>query len=105
VQLDQSTIVSFQMNGRSKAPKFSAQINIDPAKPEASRARIEIDRQIDAGSTGANDEVKSKSWFSTRDSQGQLFQRGQGAARRFEASKMTMKARVPPFHFSKKKAS
>lgn len=72
VQLDQSTIafVSRQMNvpveGAFK--KFSAQIHIDPARPEAGHARIEIDlASIDAGSAEANDEVKSKSWFNTRE--------------------------------------
>ena len=72
VQFDQSSIafVSRQMNvpveGAFK--KFTAQINIDPARPEAGRARIEIDlASIDAGSTEANDEVKSKSWFNTRE--------------------------------------
>jgi polyisoprenoid-binding protein YceI len=72
VQLDQSRIafVSRQMNvpveGAFK--KFSAQIGIDPARPEAGRARIEIDlASIDAGSTEANDEVKGKNWFNTRE--------------------------------------
>ena len=72
VQLDQSSIafVSRQMNvpveGAFK--KFGAQINIDPVRPETGRARIEIDlASIDAGSTEANDEVKSKSWFNTRE--------------------------------------
>lgn len=72
LQLDKSTIafVSKQMNvpveGAFK--QFTAQINIDPAKPEAGRARIEIDlASIDVGSTEANDEVKSKSWFNTRE--------------------------------------
>lgn len=72
VQLDQSSIafVSRQMNvpveGAFK--KFTAQITIDPARPEAGRARIEIDlASIDAGSAEANDEVKSKSWFNTRE--------------------------------------
>jgi polyisoprenoid-binding protein YceI len=72
VQLDQSRIafVSRQMNvpveGAFK--KFSAQISVDPAKPEAGRARIEIDlASIDAGSAEANDEVKGKSWFNTRE--------------------------------------
>jgi polyisoprenoid-binding protein YceI len=72
VQLDQSAIafVSRQMNvpveGAFK--KFSAQISIDPARPETGRARIEIDlASIDAGSTEANDEVKGKSWFNTRE--------------------------------------
>ena len=72
VQLDQSSIafVSRQMNvpveGAFK--KFSAQINIDPARPEAGRARIEIDlASIDAGSADANDEIKGKNWFNTRE--------------------------------------
>jgi polyisoprenoid-binding protein YceI len=72
VQLDQSRIafVSRQMNvpveGAFK--KFAAQISIDPARPEAGRARIEIDlASIDAGSAEANDEVKGKSWFNTRE--------------------------------------
>ena len=72
VQLDKSSIafVSRQMNvpveGAFK--KFTAQINIEPARPENGRARIEIDlASIDAGSTEANDEVKSKSWFNTRE--------------------------------------
>lgn len=71
-QLDKSTLVfvSRQMNvpveGAFK--KFTAQINIDPARPEAGRARIEIDlASIDAGSSEANDEIKSKSWFNTRE--------------------------------------
>lgn len=72
VQLDKSVIsfVSKQMNvpveGAFK--KFSAQITIDPAKPETGRAKIEIDlASIDAGSAEANDEVKGKSWFSVRE--------------------------------------
>jgi len=72
VQIDKSAIafVSKQMNvpveGAFK--KFTAQINIDPARPEAGRARIEIDlASIDAGSAEANDEVKGKNWFNTRE--------------------------------------
>ncbi|OIP17348.1 MAG: polyisoprenoid-binding protein [Betaproteobacteria bacterium CG2_30_59_46] len=72
VQLDKSSIafVSRQMNVPVEGvfKKFSAQISIDPAKPEAGRARIEIDlNNIDAGSTEANDELKSKNWFNTRE--------------------------------------
>jgi polyisoprenoid-binding protein YceI len=70
VQLDKSAIafVSRQMNvpveGAFK--KFTAQISIDPARPETGSARIEIDlASIDAGSTEANGEVKGKSWFNT----------------------------------------
>lgn len=72
VQLDKSNIafISKQMNVSVEGAfkKFSAQISIDPAKPEAGRARIEIElASIDAGSTDANDEVKGKSWFNTRE--------------------------------------
>ncbi|MBU1978314.1 MAG: YceI family protein, partial [Gammaproteobacteria bacterium] len=54
VQLDKSTIafVSRQMNVPVEGifQQFSAQISIDPARPEAGRARIEIDlASIDAG--------------------------------------------------------
>lgn len=48
--------------------KFTAQIRIDPARPEAGHARIDIDLSgIDAGSAEANDEVKGKSWFNVRE--------------------------------------
>jgi polyisoprenoid-binding protein YceI len=48
--------------------KFTAQIVLDPARPEAGRAQIEIDlASIDAGSEEANEEVKGKSWFNVRD--------------------------------------
>jgi len=68
VQPDSSiTFVSKQMSvpvaGVFK--KFSANIRINPAKPETGTANIEIDlASIDAGSMEANDEVKGKSWFS-----------------------------------------
>jgi polyisoprenoid-binding protein YceI len=72
VQLDKSQIgfVSKQMGVPVEGgfKKFAAQIALDPAKPEAGRAQIEIDlASIDAGSTEANDEVKSKGWFNTRE--------------------------------------
>jgi polyisoprenoid-binding protein YceI len=72
VQLDKSSIafVSKQMgvpvDGMFK--KFSAQLAFDPARPEAGRAQIEIElASIDAGSAEANDEVKGKGWFNTRE--------------------------------------
>ncbi len=68
VQADKSTItfVSKQMSvpveGAFK--KFTAQVRINPAKPEAGKAHIEIDSaSIDAGGAEANEEVKGKSWF------------------------------------------
>lgn len=67
VQADSSiTFVSKQMSvpvaGGFK--KFSANIRINPARPETGMANIEIDlASIDAGSMEANDEVKGKNWF------------------------------------------
>ncbi len=72
LQADKSSIafVSRQMNVPVEGAfrNFTAQIVIDPARPEAGRAQIEIDlASIDAGSAEANDEVKGKSWFSVRE--------------------------------------
>ncbi|MBK7234949.1 MAG: YceI family protein [Sterolibacteriaceae bacterium] len=71
VQIDQSRVafVSKQMgvpiDGEFR--KFSAQLSFDPAKPEAGRARIDIDMaSIDAGSAEANEEVVGKNWFNAR---------------------------------------
>ncbi|MEY3200603.1 MAG: hypothetical protein RIR70_153 [Pseudomonadota bacterium] len=48
--------------------KFTAQVNFDPAKPEAARARVEIDMaSIDAGSREANQEVIGKNWFAVKE--------------------------------------
>ena len=60
------TFVSRQMNVPVEGvfKKFTAQISLDPVKPETGRARIEIDlASIDAGSAEANEEIKGKSWF------------------------------------------
>lgn len=72
VQLDKSSIafVSRQMNVPVEGVfrKFSAQIHLDPARPEAGRAQIDVDlASIDAGNAEANDEVKSKLWFNVRE--------------------------------------
>ena len=71
VQIDQSRVafVSKQMgvpiDGEFR--KFSAQLSFDPAKPEAGRARIDIDMaSIDAGSAEANEEVVGKNWFNVK---------------------------------------
>lgn len=64
----QITFVSKQMGVpvEGKFTKFAAQVAFDPAKPEASKARIDVDlASIDAGSTDANKEVRGKSWFNT----------------------------------------
>ena len=50
-----------------KFPKFSTQLNFDPAKPEAAKVNMSIDiESIDAGSKDANDEVVGKQWFNAR---------------------------------------
>lgn len=47
--------------------KFTARITVDPAKPEAGVARIDIDlASIDTGMTEADEEVAGKAWFDTR---------------------------------------
>ena len=68
VQADKSSIifVSKQMSVPVEGvfKKFTAQVRIDPAKPEAGIAHIEIDlASIDAGSADADEEVKGKNWF------------------------------------------
>lgn len=50
------------MDGRFK--KFAAQVNFDPAKAEQGKASFEVDlTSVDAGSSEADDEVVTKSWF------------------------------------------
>ena len=68
VQADKSSItfVSKQMSVTVDGTfsKFTANVHINPAKPEKGSAKVEIDLAgIDAGGAEANDEVKGKSWF------------------------------------------
>jgi len=88
--------------------KFAAQIAFDPAKPEAGRAQIDLDlASIDAGSAEANDEVKSKGWFNTREfPQARFVSTGVkplGGGRYEARGKMTIKGKtrdvVAPFSF------
>jgi len=110
VQPDKSAIdfVAKQMgvavDGRFN--KFVARIAFDPARPDKGQAQIDIDlASIDAGSAEANDEVKGKGWFNTRefptakfvsDSVGSL-----GGGRYEARGKLTIKGRtravVAPF--------
>lgn len=47
--------------------KFTARIAIDPARPEAGKAHIDIDLAgIDTGSAEADAEVAGKAWFDTK---------------------------------------
>jgi polyisoprenoid-binding protein YceI len=44
--------------------RFTTELAFDPARPEAARAKIEIDlASIDAGSSEADDESAGKLWF------------------------------------------
>ncbi len=53
------------MDGRFR--KFSAQLNFDPAKPQAAQASLDVDiGSIDAGSADANGEVVGKQWFDAK---------------------------------------
>jgi polyisoprenoid-binding protein YceI len=50
------------VDGRFK--KFSAQVSFDPAKADAGKASFEVElASVDAGSSEADDEVVTKSWF------------------------------------------
>jgi polyisoprenoid-binding protein YceI len=50
-----------------KFRKFSAQIAFDPARPQATKAAMDVDlASIDAGSDEANDEVVGKQWFNVK---------------------------------------
>lgn len=67
--LPQQSSIGFefrQMNVpvRGGFKRFATEMAFDPAKPDAARARIEIDlASIDAGSPEANDESADKLWF------------------------------------------
>ncbi len=62
------TFVSKQMGVPEKGhfKKFDARIVLDPAKPEAGKANIDVElSSIEAGSSDADTEVKSKGWLNT----------------------------------------
>jgi polyisoprenoid-binding protein YceI len=70
VQLDKSSVsFSFKQMGVAMDghfAKFTPQISFDPAKPEQTKASIEIDlASVDTGSGEADQEVVGKSWFNT----------------------------------------
>ena len=53
------------MDGRFK--KFAAQVNFDPAKAEQAKASFDVElASVDAGSSEADDEVVTKSWFNAK---------------------------------------
>lgn len=71
------SFVSKQMgvpvNGQFR--RFSGQVMFDPARPEAGKARIEVDlASIDSGSREANEEVVGKDWFHVKSFPGAVFE-------------------------------
>lgn len=80
-------------------PKFTAQIALDPAKPQTGRAQIEIDlASIDAGFAQANEEAKGKNWFNVREFPKATFVSsavsGAGGNRLEAVGKMTIKGKT-----------
>ena len=66
------------MDGRFK--KFAAQVNFDPAKAEQAKVSFEVDlASVDAGSSEADDEVVTKSWFNAA-----AFPKAQFVAKQFK---------------------
>jgi polyisoprenoid-binding protein YceI len=52
--------------GEGQFRKFTAQISFDPAKPEATKANVEVDvTSVDFGDPGWNHDIQSDSWFDT----------------------------------------
>lgn len=95
------TFVSKQMNVPVEGSfrKFTAQISVDPAKPETGKASIELDlASIDTGNTDADEEVAGKAWFDTKNSPVASFTSGSIAGLgngRYEATgRMTIKGKT-----------
>lgn len=64
----QLAFISKQMNVPVEGTfrKFAVQLDFDAKKPEAAKARLDIDMSsVDAGSDEANTEVIRKAWFNT----------------------------------------
>lgn len=53
--------------GEGAFRKFNAQVSFDAAKPEATKANVEVDvTSVDFGNAGWNSDIQSESWFDTR---------------------------------------
>lgn len=53
--------------GEGRFRKFTAQVSFDAARPEATRAAIEVDvTSVDLGDPGWNSDIQGASWFNTR---------------------------------------
>ena len=94
------TFVSTQMGVPVEGSfrKFTARIAVDPARPEAGTARIDIDlTSIDTGIVEADEEVAGKKWFDTQNHPIASFTSagvGQSGKGRYEAlGKLTIKGK------------
>jgi len=95
------TFVSRQMGVpvEGSFKKFAAQIAVNPAKPEAGTARIDIElASIDTGSAEADEEVAGKAWFDTKNHPTASFISGSisslGKGRYEVLGKMTLKGKT-----------
>jgi polyisoprenoid-binding protein YceI len=83
--------------GEGKFRKFTAQVTFDAAKPEATKANVEVDvTSVDLGDAGWNSDIQSASWFNTKQFPKSTFVIAGGAKAvaggRFEApAKFTLK--------------
>lgn len=80
---------------------FATAIVFDPARPQASRARIDVKlASIDAGSSDADDTVKSALWFDVKDYPDATFVSdgltASGGNRYLATGKLTIKGRSRP---------
>jgi polyisoprenoid-binding protein YceI len=82
--------------GEGKFRKFTAQVSFDAAKPEATKANVEVDvTSVDLGDAGWNTDIQNPSWFDTAKFPKATFVAGAAKALgggRFEApAKFTLK--------------
>ena len=82
--------------GEGRFRKFTAQVAFDAAKPEATRATVEVDvTSVDLGDAGWNSDIQGASWFDTKRFAKATFVAGGAkavAGGRFEApAKFTLK--------------
>jgi polyisoprenoid-binding protein YceI len=53
--------------GEGRFRKFTAQVSFDAAKPEATRANVEVDvTSVDLGDAGWNNDIQGASWFDAK---------------------------------------
>jgi polyisoprenoid-binding protein YceI len=95
-----------QMNVPSESDfrKFSAQIDYDAAKPEASKALVEIDTaSLDLGEADMNREVAAKAWFNSAQYPKATFVSSSikpaGAGKLTVAGKLTIKGKSADVNF------